>query len=275
LLALPLGVVVLVAALLGGLAAAPVLWLLAAPPAATLAGAVVCAVLTGVITAGFMRLLHDLELARLRQKERASRDGTTGVDTRRRFLAHAKREFARAVRYGQPMSLLWVELDRFEALRATQGDLNAERCLRAAVGLIREAVRVPDLVGRMSGPVFAVLLPHTDPLGALDVAERIRERIDVASARIDGRLVKLSAGVGVAALDARHASLTELLADVEAALRQAQQVGGNVVRTAAFRSRPKSNAATDVVACEPQGAHQSFADTTPKSTLDYKRNGAA
>jgi diguanylate cyclase len=218
------------------------LWLLSAPVAAAIGGALFCAAMAAALAAAFTRMLQDLELARQRQKERASRDGTTGVDTRRRFLANAKREMARAGRYGHAMSVLWVEVDRFDALRQAQGDLNAERLLRVVVGLIRHAVRLPDMVGRMSGPLFAVVLPHTDPLGALDVAERIRAHIDAASPRIDGRIVKVAVSVGAAALDPRHTTLAHLLADVESALRQAQQAGGNGVRTAAFRSQPKAGA---------------------------------
>jgi diguanylate cyclase len=217
------------------------LWLLAAPVAAWVGGASFFGVSAAALTAIFTRMLQDLELARQRQKERASRDGTTGVDTRRRFLANAKREMVRAGRYGHPMSVLWVEVDRFDALRNAQGDLNTERLLRVVVGLIRETVRLPDMVGRMSGPLFAVVLPHTDPLGALDVAERIRAHVDAASPRIDGRIMKLAVSVGTAALDARHTTLAQLLADVESALRQAQQAGGNVVRTAAFRTHPKAD----------------------------------
>jgi diguanylate cyclase len=239
-------VITALVAVVAGALMALLLWLLAAPLAAVLSGALFFALSAAALTGAFTRMLQDLELARQRQKERASRDGTTGVDTRRRFLANAKREMVRAGRYGHPMSLLWVEVDRFDALREAQGDLNAERLLRAVVGLIRGAVRLPDTVGRMSGPLFAVVLPHTDPLGALDVAERIRAHIDTAAPRIDGRIVKVAVSVGTAALDPRHTTLANLLADVESALRQAQQAGGNVVRMAAFRSKPKSGAADAV-----------------------------
>ncbi len=261
---------------------AALLWLLSAPAVAVMGGALFCAVGTAALTVAFTRMLQDLELARQRQKERASRDGTTGVDTRRRFLANAKREMVRAGRYGHPMSVLWVEVDRFDALRGAQGDLNAERLLRAVVGLIRDAVRLPDMVGRMNGPLFAVVLPHTDPLGALDVAERIRAHIDAASPRIDGRIVKVAVSVGTAALDARHTTLAHLLTDVESALRQAQQAGGNGVRTAAFRSQPKAGAAgvDDATPSVPGHLQLPFlptraADHAPDHKPDYKRKGQA
>jgi diguanylate cyclase len=215
------------------------LWLLGGSATVVAGGALGVGAGVGLLVAAGMRMLQDLESVRLRQKERASRDGTTGVDTRQRFMALAKREMARCTRYGHPMSMLWLEVDHFEALRNTHGEVQAERALRTVVRCVRDTVRVPDMVGRMSGPTLAVLLPQTDPLGALDVAERIRLRIDTASPRLGQRMFKLSVSVGTAALDKRYTALGLLLADVKAALRQAQQAGGNVVRTAAFRSHPK------------------------------------
>jgi diguanylate cyclase (GGDEF)-like protein len=89
--------------------------------------------------------------------------------------------------------------------------------------------------------VLVVYLPHTDLLGALDVAERIRERVAGLGLSWDGKRVKATISVGVASIGAAHAALDAVIADAGGALREAKAAGRNCVRAAPIP--PKLNQA--------------------------------
>lgn len=122
-----------------------------------------------------MMMVHDVLLADAR--EAANRDFLTGALSRKGFEAVARAQLADAQRQGWPVSLLIVDLDHFKAINDTLGHAGGDTVLREFVRVTQSQLRRSDVLGRMGGEEFAVLLPAT----ALDDARRLAERLRVAA----------------------------------------------------------------------------------------------
>jgi diguanylate cyclase (GGDEF)-like protein len=151
------------------------------------------------------------------------------------FMDLAGREWARARRYGTGTALLLIQLDRFARLVEARGPQAADAALRELVREIAPTLRAADLVTRFSECEIAVFLAHADATGALDVAERIRDRaeqLEVMPALLPGQKLRITVSVGVANLRPAHLNLHALADDAEDAVDAARQAGGNCVRSA-------------------------------------------
>ncbi len=166
------------------------------------------------------------------------RDRETGAFRPDMFMELAEREWARARRYGTGAGLLVVDLDRSALLQEAHGAAAADAFLTALTRQTSPTLRGADLMTRLAPTRLGVFLAHADPTGALDVAERIRERAEALDlpwpAAGGGQAVSLraSVSVGVAPLRPAHLSLQALLHDADDALAAARQAGGNCVRAA-------------------------------------------
>jgi diguanylate cyclase len=189
------------------------------------------AVLVIAVVWPLMRLLFDLEAARVQLDVLATRDELTGVYNRRQFLVLADREWARCRRYDMGAALLMLDVDHFKRVNDLHGHLAGDLMLREIARAAADTLRHADFMGRFGGEEFIVFLPHTDTLGALDVAERIRERVAALSLAWRGQQVRTTMSVGVATLDGDHESVGALIADADRALYTAKHAGRNCVRT--------------------------------------------
>jgi diguanylate cyclase (GGDEF)-like protein len=155
------------------------------------------------------------------------RDGLTGLYTHRAFQERLREECARALRYGQPMSLLIADIDGFAAVNHDLGYQIGDEILRRIAVVLQEddaldRVRSSDVVARYSGEEFVLLLPETDKAGALTKAARLRDAVAVADMP-GGR--QMSVSIGVASLPDDAADPEGLLTAAEAAVRGAKRGG--------------------------------------------------
>jgi PleD family two-component response regulator len=132
-------------------------------------------VLTPLVGWCVLRLVLELDRTRQRVAVLATRDDLTGVHNRRHFMEVVQREWDRARRYNQPAALLLIDADHFKRINDSHGHLCGDELLRSIAHSVGQQLRQADLLARFGGEELIVFLPHTDPLGALDVAERIRE----------------------------------------------------------------------------------------------------
>lgn len=208
--------------------------LLAPLGAAAAAGA--AAVATTLVLLPLAVLL--VRLGRLLERSRAqlarldTLDTLTGVANRSHFLALAEREWARARRYGSGAALLLIDVDRFNRLCDSRGAAAGDAVLKSLARHTEPTLRGADALARFGGAQLVVWLAHADPIGALDVAERIRERIEGLEIPFEPQDLRVTVSVGVAALRPAHQSLSALVDDAEAAVQAARQAGGNCVRAA-------------------------------------------
>lgn len=166
-----------------------------------------------------------------------ARDALTGAYTQQHFVAAADREWSRIRRHGEDAALLMVDVDHFKRLNDEHGTAAGDAMLVEITRLASSTLRPYDLLSRFGGGVLVVYLPHTDPLGALDVAERIRERVAGLRLAWQGKSVKATISVGVAGIGSGHAGLDAVIGDAGAALREAKGAGRNCVRAAPIPPR--------------------------------------
>ena len=161
-----------------------------------------------------------LELQRLRSMP--GRDPLTGLPDARAFQGLLESEMARARRHGVPLGLAFVDLDRFGALNARFGRPAGDAVLSEAAVVLRLALRESDMLARLGGDQFGVLLPETDLAPARRCGERLRHALeDHRFARVG----RLTASVGVTASPRGGTEGVELLASADAALSVAKKSG--------------------------------------------------
>ena len=152
------------------------------------------------------------------------------------FLELAGREWARARRYGSGAALLLVDVDRFARLLEARGDTATDAVLAELLRQTSPTLRGADLLTRLSDSQMAVFLAQADATGALDVAERIRERAEQMEVPLrhdaNPRRLRVTVSVGVAQLRPAHLNLQTLIDDAQDAVLAARQAGGNCVRAA-------------------------------------------
>jgi diguanylate cyclase (GGDEF)-like protein len=155
-----------------------------------------------------------------------------GVMGREAFLELAEREWARSRRYGSGAALLVVEVDRWSRLAEQPGRQGADAVLREVVHDTSPTLRGADALAVFAEGQLAVFLAHADATGALDVAERIRERTELLEVPHQGRSLRATVSVGVAHLRPAHLHLQALIEDALDAVGAARSAGGNCVRAA-------------------------------------------
>jgi len=159
----------------------------------------------------------------------ASVDALTGVANRRRFSDTGTREVARALRYRKPLSLLMLDVDHFKKVNDTYGHGIGDEALKAMARTCQGELRATDLLGRLGGEEFAIILPETEPKGALEVAERVRVAISNIEVPLDNDgVLKFTASIGMAHLAPKE-TLEQLLERADSALYRAKQTGRNKV----------------------------------------------
>ena len=221
-----------------GLTQAAVLLIAQGPkPQALLVAGAIALVLSPFLAAWLLQLMFQLSAARQRQVVNATLDELTGAYNRRHFLQLAEREWARCRRYAEDGALLLIDADQFKAHRSSHGNACCDALLRDMVRLVTQSLRQPDLLARYGVETLIVYLPNTDPMGALDVAERVRERLAAHSLHWHHKPVSSTVSVGVAAVGDTHLTLESLVHDALGALQAARDAGCNCVRAAPIPPR--------------------------------------
>jgi diguanylate cyclase (GGDEF)-like protein len=170
--------------------------------------------------------------------KKASTDGLTGLFNHRTFQERLKEEIDRAKRFGHPLALLMMDIDRFKNFNDAFGHLVGDEMLKNIADIIKKGIRSIDIAARYGGEEFTVILPEINLEGALVVAERIRKRVEAFKMSLDGRSVGVTISIGVATFP-EDASTRELLIDrADKALYFAKRTGRN--RVCSFREELNS-----------------------------------
>lgn len=159
----------------------------------------------------------------------ADYDSLTKVHSRRHFESRIVEESERVTRYGQPLSLLMVDIDHFKNINDTHGHHVGDTVLREVASIIAAAIRSTDYCARYGGEEFVVLLPHTRAKKAFALAERIRKKIDAHIFLMEGGApLSLSASFGVSCMSGDSIKNRQsLLCEADAALYAAKENGRN------------------------------------------------
>lgn len=158
-------------------------------------------------------------------------DQLTGVLSRARFFELAQAEMARFERFGTPLSALMIDVDHFKVVNDTLGHAGGDEVLRQLGGYLNMTLRSVDVIGRLGGEEFAVLLPSIDMEGAKHMAELIRCGAGAIRSVVDGRPVAFTVSIGCAQLGGGTRTIDDLLKGADAALYVAKNAGRNRVET--------------------------------------------
>lgn len=177
-----------------------------------------------------LEILTDLgrvAMAEFELRQHVATDSLTGLLTRRAFRSEATDAIALARRHEFDISVLAIDLDRFNLINDRFGRPAGDKIIAAVAGTCRRLLRRTDIVGRLGGEEFAVILPHTAARGARDAAEKLRIAIEALVIDIGDELVGVTASFGTATLDEEVEDVETLFARADAAVGAAKLAGRN------------------------------------------------
>jgi diguanylate cyclase (GGDEF)-like protein len=157
----------------------------------------------------------------------ATIDTMTGLCNRRHFLALAEAEWSRFQRYQRPLSMLMVDIDHFKQVNDRYGHAVGDEAIIAVADACMKGKRHPDIVGRLGGEEFAILLPETDLAQATIVAERLCRSIAAHGLVAHKVHFKVTASIGIAAASVSMFGIDVLMRAADQALYQAKAQGRN------------------------------------------------
>lgn len=179
-----------------------------------------------------MRAVEDLRIANESLERMAITDSLTGLVNRRRLIEVGTQELQRAQRSPNAAGLLcalMIDIDHFKDVNDRHGHPAGDALIQAIARTCAEEVRAIDTVGRLGGEEFAVVAPMTDCKGAVELAERLRERVQALSVPWEGHELRVTISVGVAQGTAKTRGFDALLSAADQALYRAKNAGRNRV----------------------------------------------
>jgi len=184
------------------------------------------------LTAQFVSTLsNERDYLQIELEKKAHVDYLTGVSNRRHFMEKANLDLHRAVRYGSPLSILMLDIDFFKKINDSHGHKAGDAVLMKLAEICRQILREVDVIGRIGGEEFAILLPETKQQEAFQVAERLRAAISMANIPIEsvGLPLLFTVSIGVTSLATKEDNIDVLLNRADKALYEAKKAGRNRV----------------------------------------------
>lgn len=179
-------------------------------------------------TLGFV--LAAAELTADRHHQLAMQDPLTDLPNRRAVLDALERHWSAAVRTQRPLTVLMIDIDHFKQINDQHGHPAGDAVLRRLARLLRARVRSQDIVGRFGGEEFLVVLPDTAPDTAATLAEALRGRIESVPVRARGRMLPLTASMGLHGLwPGAGDTVDDAIQKADEALYRAKSAGRNRV----------------------------------------------
>ena len=165
-------------------------------------------------------------------ERRAQTDPLTGVLNRRSLIEWLDAACMRAKARGQPIAVLFIDLDHFKQINDTCGHAAGDACLSGIIPPIHAELRQSDVIGRYGGEEFVVILSGADSTSARPIAERICKRVSEVRIEGFGEPIALTCSIGVAASDTLGVWGQHLIAHADTAQYVAKRSGRNQVQLA-------------------------------------------
>jgi diguanylate cyclase (GGDEF)-like protein len=168
----------------------------------------------------------------------AAIDFLTGIYNRRHFETLAGAELARCQRYMRPLSIFMIDIDHFKEINDRLGHATGDRVLQNVAAICRAEKRDSDVLARVGGEEFAVILPETTESAALQFAERLRNQIRDSKPTIYGEKMGVTVSIGVAEASIRTSGVESLMRQADQALYEAKQQGRDRVVVSRVHNPP-------------------------------------
>ena len=192
-----------------------------------------------ILRARLKNMLHIKHLQDLLKAQRgmmeeiATTDSLTNIANLRSFRSSLEEEFNRSLRYGDPMSVLMADLDRFKDINDTYGHPRGDAVLKETAEIMLTVMRTVDLVARYGGEEVVVIMPHTDLDGAARAAERVRSAIEARHFKGLPAAGSITVSIGVTTLvEGIETNMDRMVQMADEALYRAKQKGRNRVEKA-------------------------------------------
>ncbi|STQ90481.1 sensor domain-containing diguanylate cyclase [Iodobacter fluviatilis] len=161
-------------------------------------------------------------------QHRATIDSLSGLFNRAYFTERANHEIARAKRNQQPLIVIMLDIDHFKKINDNWGHDTGDIAIQSLAGLCQSTLRDIDIIGRIGGEEFAILLPETDLEKGFPVAERLRQRIEAQRILLtDKQTLQFTASLGLTILEEDDQKIDRILKRADQALYQAKHDGRN------------------------------------------------
>lgn len=178
------------------------------------------------------RLQQELKATQTELETLAATDFLTGTTNNRRFYESGENEIQRARRFRHPLSLLMFDLDFFKRINDTYGHAGGDKVLKEVAAVCRRTLRNIDVLGRLGGEEFAVLLPYTDGAGARTIAEYLRVAIEETEIEFANEIIRVTASFGISEIIGTDECLQPILERADVLLYEAKRRGRNQVAAA-------------------------------------------
>ncbi|MFQ5587789.1 MAG: EAL domain-containing protein [Nitrospiria bacterium] len=155
----------------------------------------------------------------------ADHDPLTGLFNRRRFQSELDRIFAESVRFGRTGALLFFDLDQFKYVNDTRGHHAGDALLKVVASQLSRLVRSTDIISRLGGDEFGIVISEADQAGAVHVANKLIEYLGDVEVPVLGHAYKVSASIGIALFPEHAGNVQELLSNSDLAMYQAKEKG--------------------------------------------------
>ncbi len=174
-----------------------------------------------------------VELKKTKEKliQMAATDELTGLANRRYFIERLTNEFDRDRRYESKYSLLIIDIDHFKNINDTYGHKTGDLVLQEAASVMKKSLRSSDIIGRIGGEEFAVLLPETEIKAALLISERVRKNVEEVKVLSNSHEIKITISLGVSQSAVEDQNVDEIFIRADTAMYNAKKEGRNRIKT--------------------------------------------
>jgi diguanylate cyclase (GGDEF)-like protein/PAS domain S-box-containing protein len=183
----------------------------------------------GTLVSSAIRDITERKRSEALLRELADRDGLTGLLNRRKFEEHLSQQVALVDRYGGEAAMLLIDIDSLKDVNDTLGHACGDEMIRNVGVVIASRMRTTDLVARVGGDEFAVLLPHTTEAAATAVADDLLATIRGQDLVLSGHHLRPSVSIGVAAFEAGAVASDDVMVAADLGLYEAKDAGRNQI----------------------------------------------
>jgi diguanylate cyclase (GGDEF)-like protein/PAS domain S-box-containing protein len=169
--------------------------------------------------------ISERKISEARNIRMAYYDYLTGLGNRRKFHEEFTLKLASAERYGYQLALFYLDLDRFKEINDSSGHEAGDNFLKLVANTLKETIRSTDLLCRIGGDEFTLLMPHADMTGVEHIAKKINSVLKAQSFSSNGKTYAASASIGVAVFPLHGLTVNELMANADLAMYQAKELG--------------------------------------------------